>query len=48
MKLYLSNRNNWVFFSYLKIFKEADIDENNEISIDEFEHVVSKSPDFAS
>jgi len=31
-----------------KIFDEADIDENGEISIDEFDHVVTKSPEFAS
>ena len=33
---------------FSKIFDEADIDENGEISIDEFDHVVTKSPEFAS
>ncbi len=34
-------------FAFAKIFEEADIDENGEISLDEFEYVVSKSPEFA-
>jgi hypothetical protein len=29
-----------------KIFEEADIDKNNEITIDEFEHIVLKSNEF--
>lgn len=31
-----------------KVFEEVDLDENNEISIDEFQHIVSNSNDFTS
>ena len=31
-----------------KIMKEADLDEDNQLSFAEFEHVIEKAPDFAS
>lgn len=30
----------------LKIFEEADIDQNGKITYEEFEHIVIKSPEF--
>jgi len=30
----------------LQIMKEADLDKDNKLSLPEFEHVISKSPDF--
>jgi len=30
----------------VKIFEEADIDKNGELTLDEFEHVVHKSSEF--
>lgn len=34
------------FFTLLQIFIEADLDEDNQLSFAEFEHVISKAPDF--
>ncbi|EDO47515.1 predicted protein [Nematostella vectensis] len=31
-----------------KIFEEADLDEDNQLSFAEFEHVISKAPDFVN
>lgn len=49
-KLDLWNKGNFLFMCYFllwgKIFEEADIDKNGEITLDEFEHVVLKSPEF--
>ena len=33
-------------FSFYQIFIEADLDEDNQLSFAEFEHVISKAPDF--
>ena len=31
---------------YLQIFEEADLDDDETLSFAEFEHVISKAPDF--
>lgn len=41
----VSPRNNLELF-YPQIFIEADLDEDNQLSFAEFEHVISKAPDF--
>ncbi|KXJ29077.1 calcium and integrin-binding family member 2 [Exaiptasia diaphana] len=40
----LSNENMQALIE--KIFEEADLDEDNQLSFAEFEHVISKAPDF--
>ena len=35
-----------IVFVYLKIFDEADLDDDSQLSFAEFEHVISKAPDF--
>jgi hypothetical protein len=35
-----------IFDGLFQIFIEADLDEDNQLSFAEFEHVISKAPDF--
>ena len=35
-----------IFIIFSQIFIEADLDEDNQLSFAEFEHVISKAPDF--
>ncbi|XP_031549820.1 calcium and integrin-binding family member 2-like [Actinia tenebrosa] len=42
----LSNENMQALIE--KIFEEADLDEDNQLSFAEFEHVISKAPDFVN
>ena len=46
LPFYVPNYEKHDFYFAFQIFIEADLDEDNQLSFAEFEHVISKAPDF--
>ena len=46
MSLYRALQKFVLVFSLFQIYKEADLDNDQSLSFAEFEHVITKAPDF--